>query len=82
MFFVFFFIKYILNLTLINNLSFIYYQGNPQKTAESVVSAVLHYNDPKILAEVSEGLGDAMKGIGNLKVVENFAEREGGNMKK
>lgn len=46
------------------------------------MAAVLHYNDPKILAEASENLGDPMKGFGNLKIVENFAEREGGNMKK
>jgi pyridoxal 5'-phosphate synthase pdxS subunit len=55
---------------------------NPLKTAQGIVAAVLHYNDAKILAEVSENLGDPMKGIGNLKVVENFAEREAGNMKK
>lgn len=52
------------------------------KTAQGIVSAVLHYNDAKILAEASENLGDPMKGIGNLKEVENYAEREAGNMKK
>ena len=55
---------------------------NPLKTAQGIVAAVLHYNDAKLLAEASENLGDAMKGIGNLKIVESFAEREGGNMKK
>ena len=55
---------------------------NPLKTAQGIVAAVLHYNDAKVLAEVSENLGQPMKGIGNLSIVENFAEREGGNMKK
>ncbi len=70
--------KRILEVLFMSNL----FAENPLKTAQGIVAAVLHYNDAKILAEASENLGDAMKGIGNLKIVENFAEREGGNMKK
>ena len=35
----------------------------PAKRARAIVQAVTHYNDPKILAEVSQGLGEAMVGI-------------------
>ena len=31
--------------------------------ARAIVKATAHYNDPAILAEVSEGLGEAMKGL-------------------
>ena len=31
--------------------------------AHAVVQAVTHYNDPKIIAEVSRGLGEAMRGL-------------------
>lgn len=41
----------------------IFKSGDPQKRAKAIVSAVTHYNDPKILAEVSENLGEAMVGI-------------------
>ena len=37
--------------------------GNPATRAYAIVQAVTHYNDPKILAEVSKGLGEAMVGI-------------------
>ena len=42
----------------------IFKSGNPAARAKAIVEAVTHYNDPKILAEVSKGLGDAMVGIG------------------
>ena len=32
-----------------------------------MVQAVTHFKDAKKLAEISEGLGDAMKGISNFK---------------
>ena len=41
----------------------VFKSANPQKRAEAIVSAVTHYSDPKILAEVSENLGEAMTGI-------------------
>lgn len=41
----------------------IFKSGDPRKRAAAVVKAVTHYNDPKILAEVSTNLGEAMVGI-------------------
>jgi len=43
----------------------IFKSGNPAKRAKAMVDACTHYNDPKILAEVSEDLGEAMVGITN-----------------
>lgn len=36
---------------------------DPEKRARAIVEATTHYNDPKVLAEVSAGLGEAMSGI-------------------
>jgi pyridoxal 5'-phosphate synthase pdxS subunit len=41
----------------------IFKSGNPVKRAEAIVKAATHFRDPKILAEVSKGLGEAMVGI-------------------
>ncbi len=41
----------------------IFKSGDPERRAAAIVKAVTNYNDPKILAEVSEGLGEAMVGI-------------------
>jgi len=41
----------------------IFKSENPQARAEAVVQAVAHYNDPGVLARVSKGLGEAMRGI-------------------
>lgn len=41
----------------------IFKSGNPASRAKAIVQAVTHYNDPKILAEISEDLGEAMVGI-------------------
>ncbi len=41
----------------------IFKSGDPAKRAKAIVQSVTHYNDPKILAEVSKGLGEAMVGI-------------------
>lgn len=41
----------------------IFKSGNPKKRAEAIVKAVANYNNPKILAELSEDLGEAMSGI-------------------
>jgi len=35
----------------------------PEKVAEAIVQATLHYDDPKVLVKVSKGLGDAMPGL-------------------
>merc|ERR1711957_554434 len=52
----------------------------PEKRARAIVKAVTHFNDPKVLAEVSENIGEAMTGInmGDLSV--RWADREAGNM--
>lgn len=41
----------------------IFKSGDPAKRAKAIVLATTHYNDPKIIAEVSRGLGEAMVGI-------------------
>jgi len=41
----------------------IFKSGDPAKRAKAIVQAVTHYKDPKIIAEVSKGLGEAMVGI-------------------
>lgn len=41
----------------------IFKSGDPARRARAIVQAVTHYNDPKVLAEVSKGLGEAMVGI-------------------
>jgi pyridoxal 5'-phosphate synthase pdxS subunit len=41
----------------------IFKSGDPAKRAKSIVEAVTHFNDPKMLAEVSRNLGEPMVGI-------------------
>lgn len=41
----------------------IFKSGDPAKRAKAIVQAVTHYNDPKILAEISRGLGEPMSGL-------------------
>ena len=41
----------------------IFKSGDPARRARAIVQAVTHWNDPKILAEVSRNLGEAMVGI-------------------
>ncbi|KAI8839573.1 SOR/SNZ family-domain-containing protein [Chytridium lagenaria] len=41
----------------------IFKSGDPVKRARAIVQAVTHYRDPKVIAEVSEDLGEAMVGI-------------------
>ncbi|GKZ17340.1 pyridoxal 5'-phosphate synthase subunit snz1 [Aspergillus brasiliensis] len=41
----------------------IFKSGDAKKRAKAIVQAVTHFRDPKVLAEVSEGLGEAMVGI-------------------
>jgi pyridoxal 5'-phosphate synthase pdxS subunit len=50
----------------------IFKSDNPAKRAKAIVMAVTHYNDPHVLAEVSEDLGAPMVGI-NL---DTLAEQE------
>ncbi|MER3474235.1 MAG: pyridoxal 5'-phosphate synthase lyase subunit PdxS [Armatimonadota bacterium] len=41
----------------------IFKSGDPKRRAKAIVDAVTYYNDPKILAEISEDLGEPMVGI-------------------
>jgi len=41
----------------------IFKSGNAAKRAKAIVQAVTHFRDPKVLAEVSCDLGEAMVGI-------------------
>ncbi|KAH7341480.1 vitamin B6 biosynthesis protein [Rhizoctonia solani] len=41
----------------------IFLSGDPAKRARAIVQAVTHFNNPKVLAEVSEDLGEAMVGL-------------------
>lgn len=53
----------------------IFKSGNPEKRAAAIVKAVTNYNNPKILAELSEGLGEAMVGINEDEIQLLMAER-------
>ncbi len=53
----------------------IFKSGNPAKRAEAIVKAVTNFNDPKILAEISEDLGEAMVGINESEIELLMAER-------
>jgi len=50
----------------------IFKSENPVKRAKAIVEATRHYNDPDILAKVSAGLGEAMRGT---QVVSMAAEQ-------
>merc|ERR1712032_884749 len=54
----------------------------PEKRARAIVQAVTHYKDPKVLAEVSEDIGEAMTGINMDNLAVRWADREGGNMEE
>lgn len=41
----------------------IFHSGDPAKRARAIVQAVTHHNNPKILADISENLGEAMVGL-------------------
>ncbi len=41
----------------------IFTSEHPEKMAAAIVEAVIHYQDPKRLADISSGLGAAMKGL-------------------
>lgn len=57
----------------------IFKSGDPEKRARAIVQAVAHFNDPKVLAEVSSNLGPAMVGISDLhRDPVNFRNREAG----
>eukprot|EP00931_Biecheleriopsis_adriatica_P088853 TRINITY_DN6308_c0_g1_i4.p1 TRINITY_DN6308_c0_g1~~TRINITY_DN6308_c0_g1_i4.p1 ORF type:complete len:353 (+),score=100.86 TRINITY_DN6308_c0_g1_i4:95-1060(+) len=58
----------------------IFKSDQPAKRARAIVKAVTHFNDPQVIAEVSEGIGEAMTGINCDELTVRFADREGGNM--
>ena len=55
----------------------IFKSGDPAKRAAAIVRATTYYNDPKVIAETSRGLGEAMVGInvGDLPAPHRLAER-------
>nr|WP_115727394.1 pyridoxal 5'-phosphate synthase lyase subunit PdxS [Actinomyces culturomici] len=55
----------------------IFKSGDPAKRAAAIVKATTFYDDPKVIAEVSRGLGEAMVGINvdDLPVDHRLAER-------
>ena len=53
----------------------IFKSGDPAKRAQAIVKAVTNYNDPKIIAELSEDLGEAMVGINEQEIEILMAER-------
>ena len=58
----------------------IFKSGNPEKRAAAIVKAVTNYTDAKLLAEVSEDLGEAMVGINKdeIEKLENIKMAERG----
>ena len=53
----------------------IFKSGNPTKRASAIVQAVTNYTDDKLLAELSEDLGEAMVGINENEIALLMAER-------
>ena len=53
----------------------IFKSGDPVKRAQAIVKAVTNYKDAKIIAELSEDLGEAMVGINESEIQLLMAER-------
>lgn len=55
----------------------IFKSGDPAKRAKAIVEATTHYNDPELLAKISENLGEPMVGIeiDKIDAAERLAER-------
>lgn len=55
----------------------IFKSSDPARRAKAIVEATTHYKDPKILAEISQNLGEPMVGIsvGSLEENETLAQR-------
>ena len=54
----------------------IFKSGDPKKRARAIVEAVTHYNEPKVIAALSEDLGEAMVGI-NPEEIKIIMEERG-----
>jgi len=50
----------------------VFKSSDPEKRASAIVQATTHYEDPKTIAEISAGLGEAMSGI----AIEEIPEHE------
>jgi len=53
----------------------IFKSGDPARRAKAVVEAVKNYNNPKLIAEISEDIGEAMVGINEQEIELMMAER-------
>jgi pyridoxal 5'-phosphate synthase pdxS subunit len=53
----------------------IFKSGNPAKRANAIVKAVTNYQDAKLIAELSEDLGEAMVGINENEIKLIMEER-------
>ena len=53
----------------------IFKSGNPEKRARAIVQAVTNYQDAKMIAKLSEDLGEAMVGINVNEIAVLMAER-------
>jgi pyridoxal 5'-phosphate synthase pdxS subunit len=53
----------------------IFKSSDPERMARAIVEATTHYQDASVLARVSTGLGDAMKGFETSTLDQRFAER-------
>ena len=53
----------------------IFKSGNPEKRANAIVKAVTNYTDAKMIAKLSEDLGEAMVGINESEIQLLMAER-------
>ena len=53
----------------------IFKSGDPAKRAQAIVKAVTNFNDAKMLAKLSENLGEAMVGINEQEIQLLMAER-------
>jgi len=49
----------------------IFKSNDPEQRAKAIVQAVTHYRDPKVLLEVSTGLGQAMDGLDISKMADS-----------
>ncbi|MCY6484956.1 pyridoxal 5'-phosphate synthase lyase subunit PdxS [Clostridium aestuarii] len=53
----------------------IFKSSNPEKRARAIVQATTYYNDPRVIAQVSEDLGEPMAGLEISKLDTEFAKR-------
>lgn len=56
----------------------IFKSENPEEFARAIVEATANYDKPEVLADVSKGLGEAMKGVEISEIAENERMQERG----